>query len=75
MHQTLPLYSHLKTVGVYVHAGDFDIRRRAATITAESEVRNEHTEARVFTFEVTVMETDGRVVRRFSSEPTTLQAS
>jgi beta-galactosidase len=46
--QTLPLYSHLKTVGVYVYAQDFDLPGKAATITAESEVRNDHADPRTF---------------------------
>ncbi|WP_277558463.1 DUF4982 domain-containing protein [Ereboglobus sp. PH5-10] len=41
LYQTLPLYSNLKTTGVYIYATDFDIKNRTATIHAESEVRNE----------------------------------
>jgi len=73
LYQTLPLYSHLKTTGVYIYATDFDIPGRAATITAESEVRNEHSEPRTFTYEVTITETDGRPVHRFAGETITLQ--
>lgn len=36
LHQTLPLYSNLGTTGVYVHASNFDISGKRATITAES---------------------------------------
>src|SRR5436305_5347636 len=37
LYQTLPLYSNLGTTGVYIYAQDFDIRGRAATITAEAQ--------------------------------------
>jgi beta-galactosidase len=66
LHQTLPLYSHLGTTGVYVYATDFDIAGRSATIHAESEVRYEPREARTFTYEVTIEDRDGRVVKQFS---------
>lgn len=41
VYQTLPLFSNLKTTGVYVYAKDFDIQGRQATICVESEVRND----------------------------------
>lgn len=72
LHQTLPLYAQLKTTGVYIYATDFDLPNRAATITAESEVRNEHPTPRSFAYEVTVADTDGRVVKQFSTAATTL---
>lgn len=72
LHQTLPLYSHLKTTGVYIYALDFDLSGKAATINAESEVRNEHTTPRTFTYEVSVTDMDGREVKQFSGEATTL---
>ena len=66
LYQTLPLYSHLGTTGVYVYATDFDIAGRSATIHAESEVRFEPRQERKFTYEVTIEDRDGRVVKRFS---------
>ena len=41
VYQTLPLYSNLATTGVYIYATDFDIENRKATVTAESQVKNE----------------------------------
>lgn len=41
LYQTLPLYSNLGTTGTYIYAQDFDVAGKAATITAESQVRNE----------------------------------
>jgi beta-galactosidase len=40
IHQTLPLYYGLESTGVYVHAAHFDIPKKAADVTVESEVRN-----------------------------------
>src|SRR5215210_4602824 len=48
LHQTLPLYTNLGTTGVYVYARDFDIPGRSATVTAESQVRNEHATPQTF---------------------------
>ena len=41
IYQTLPLYSNLKTSGVYIYANNYDIKGKSATIHAESEVKNE----------------------------------
>lgn len=42
LHQTLPLYSNLKTTGVYVYAKDFNIPKKSASITAEAEIKNDY---------------------------------
>ncbi len=72
LHQTLPLYSNLKTTGVYIHAGDFDLAAKAATITAESEVRNDYSEPKTFTYEVALVDAAGKMVKEFSAPGTTL---
>ena len=72
LYQTLPLYSTLGTTGVYVYARDFDIPGRSATIAAESEVRNEHPEARTFTYEVHIQDRDGKQVAQFASQAQTV---
>ncbi|MGC3958356.1 MAG: DUF4982 domain-containing protein [Verrucomicrobiota bacterium] len=72
LHQTLPLWSHLKTVGVYIYASDFDIADKSATVTAESEVQNEHAEPRNFTYEVKVLDLNGREVKTVAGGATTL---
>ncbi len=74
LYQTLPLYSDLGTVGVYVYAEDFDIPGRSATITTESEVRNETAAPCTFDYEVTLEDMDGNVVGQFHGTPTTLGA-
>jgi beta-galactosidase len=72
LHQTLPLYAQLKTTGVYIYAQDFDLPNRTATINTESEVRNEYPEPRTFTYEVTLVDAVGKVVKQFSAAATTL---
>jgi beta-galactosidase len=66
LYQTLPLYSRLGTLGVYVYAQDFGIPGRAATLTAESEVRNETSAPCTFDYEVAVEDIAGKVLKRFA---------
>lgn len=74
LYQTLPLYSSLGTTGVYVYARDFDIRGQRATVTAESQVRNEYDKPRTFSYEVEVRDADGKKVASFSASAQTLAA-
>ena len=72
LYQTLPLFSDLGTTGTYVYATDFDIAGRKAVVHAESQVRNEDTQARTFVYHVELMDADGNEVARFHSEPVTM---
>lgn len=63
LYQTLPLYTNLKTTGVYVHAQDIDVQRRTATVTAESEVKNDSAEKKVFAFEYVVQDLNGKTLK------------
>lgn len=63
LHQTLPLYSNLGTTGVYVYAQDFDINRRSARITAETQVTNEYAQARTFTYEVVIANAEAEAIK------------
>lgn len=72
VYQTLPLYSHLGTTGVYVYATDFDIPGRQAVIHAESEVRNETREPKTFVYRVRVDDLDGKRVAEFTAGPFTV---
>ncbi len=74
LYQTLPLYSFLQTSGVYVYALDFNIERKSATITAESEVRNDDATAKTFGYEVRIFDMNQRQVKHFSGPVTTLEA-
>ena len=72
LHQTLPLYSNLGTLGVYVYAQDFDIKGRSAKVTAESQVKNEYSESKKFSYEVTVSDVDGKVIQTIQGGEQTL---
>ncbi len=74
VHQTLPLYSNLKTTGVYVYAKDFDIGNRQATICVESEVRNETDQPVKRRLMVSIDEKDGRQVCAFGSKEVEIPA-
>ncbi len=73
LYQTLPLYACLGTTGTYVYATDIDVPSRQAVVHAESQVRNDDTVARTFTYCVLLNDADGREVARFSAEPVTMQ--
>lgn len=73
VYQTLPLYSNLKTTGVYVYASDIDVKNRQADINASSEVRNDGHKARTLIYEVELRDADGRIVKTFSGEKATVQ--
>lgn len=72
VYQTLPLYSNLKTKGVYVYARDFDITNRQATICAESEVRNDSDKPVSRRLEVSVDERDSTTLCSFVGETVTI---
>ncbi|MBQ4621557.1 MAG: DUF4982 domain-containing protein [Bacteroidaceae bacterium] len=69
LYQTLPLYSNMKTTGVYVYAKDIQVKSRKAIIHAESEVKNEYKKALTVGYEVEVVDIDGKSVATFKSEP------
>lgn len=65
VYQTLPLYSNLKTTGVYIYADNYNIKAKTATIHAESEVKNESSAAQQITYQVQVVALDGTVLKMF----------
>ena len=73
LYQTLPLYSDLGTTGTYIYATDFDIPAHKAVIHAESQVRNEDTRERSFTFFAKVLDADGREVAHFNGDRITMK--
>lgn len=68
LYQTLPLYSNLKTEGVYIYGRDYDIPGKSATVIAQSEIKNEHPTARYFVYEVEVSDLQVRSVKVFRGE-------
>lgn len=73
LYQTLPLYSSLKTTGVYVYGKNYDIARRRVTVHAESQVKNDDDIVRSFTYACEVIDKDGREVARYRGQRYTLQ--
>lgn len=74
IYQTLPLYSGLGTTGQYVWADAFDLAGRAATIHAETQVRNDGKRPRHIGYRVEVRDRDGKVVARFDGETATIKS-
>jgi beta-galactosidase len=72
LYQTLPLYSNLGTTGVYVYAENFDIKDKSADITAESEVKNEDSAPRSFSFEVHIEDLSGKTIKKLTGGRYTL---
>ncbi|MGH9819967.1 MAG: glycoside hydrolase family 2 protein, partial [Pyrinomonadaceae bacterium] len=62
LYQTLPLYSNLQTTGVYVYPTDLDIKGRTATVTAETQVRNEYPAVKTLTYEVVVKDLNDKII-------------
>ena len=74
VYQTLPLYSGLGTTGQYVFADGFDLGKRAATIHAETQVRNEDRIARRIGYRVEVRDRQGVRVAAFNAPPVLIPA-
>lgn len=68
LYQTLPLYSNLKTKGVYIYASNFNIPNKSATITIESQIKNEYEVPQTFTFLAEVYDLEGKKVAEFSKD-------
>lgn len=74
VYQTLPLFSNLGTVGVYIYADNYNIKGKSATIHAESEVKNETTQTQQVSYEVAITDLTGKLVKTFSGEKQSLTA-
>lgn len=73
LYQTLPLYTNLKTTGVYVYGKNYDIPGKRVVVYAESQVRNDDDRSRSFTYLCQVMDKDGQEVGHFEGQRYTLQ--
>jgi beta-galactosidase len=72
LYQTLPLYSFLKTHGVYVYADAIDIPAKTATVHVESEIRNEYKNSKTFKFEALIEDMDGRIIQKIDGGSVTI---
>ena len=73
LYQTLPLYTNLKTTGVYVYGKDYDIPGKKVVVHAESQVRNDDDKSRSFTYLCKLIDKDGQEVGHFEGQRYTLQ--
>lgn len=75
VYQTLPLYSNLRTKGVYIHADNINTAKKEADITVESEIRNETDTDVEAVLEVNLVDADNKLVKTYSSKPVTIKAA
>jgi beta-galactosidase len=68
LYQTLPLFTHLGTTGVYIYADQFDINRQSAVVHAESEVKNETPYSHEVQYEVRITAPDGKLIKTFTGD-------
>ncbi|MBM0104855.1 DUF4982 domain-containing protein [Steroidobacter sp. S1-65] len=73
IHQTLPLFAGLGTTGQYVWADQFDLENQAATIHAQSEVRNDDAVRREVSYTVEVRDRAGKRVGKFDGDRAVLE--
>jgi beta-galactosidase len=69
IHQTLPLYYGLESQGVYVYAGNFNIAKKTADLTVESEVHNGSGERATVGLSVVVIDHAGQIRAQFEGDP------
>jgi hypothetical protein len=73
VYQTLPLYSALGTTGQYVWADKFDLTAHAATIHAETQIRNDDRSPHLISYRVEIRDANGRNAGAFEGGSTVLR--
>ena len=73
VYQTLPLYSNLKTTGVYVYASDIKVKSKEVVVHAESQVKNESGKAAKVGYSVEILDYDGKQVASFQDGEVTVK--
>ena len=73
VHQTLPLFSNLGTVGTYIYGQNYDIPDRSGVIHADTQVLNEDAVAHTLTYNVVIVDTNGVVLTNFPGTSMTIQ--
>ncbi len=69
IHQTLPIYYGLESQGVYIYGQNYDIPKKTADLTVESEVKNDSGDRATVGLSVVVIDHTGRIRAQFESEP------
>jgi beta-galactosidase len=68
VYQTLPLYENLKTTGVYVYPSNFSIPGKTCDVNLEAQVKNESGDQQSITLSAVVVDADGNVCAKISSD-------
>ncbi len=68
VYQTLPLYENLKTTGVYVWPSNFSISNKTCDVNIEAQVKNESGDQQSITLSAVVVDADGKVCAKVSSD-------
>ena len=74
VYQTLPLWTNLGTTGTYIYGKDYDIKGHAATIHAESQVKNASAKDVTEALTVVVTDRDGKEIARFNGKQVKIPA-
>jgi len=72
VYQTLPLFSNLRTTGVYVYADNFNIKAKSATVHAESQIKNETSQLQQLIYKVQIRDLTGKEIKTFTGETITI---
>jgi hypothetical protein len=73
VYQTLPLYSNLKTTGVYIYATHIDVPKKAIRLNAESQVKNESGKQKKVKLQVELIDLDGNTASTFEGKEISLE--
>lgn len=66
VHQTLPLYSSLGTIGTYIYADNINVKSRTATINVESEVENTSDKSVEVSLQIEISDMSGKRIGSFN---------
>ncbi|HXE08818.1 MAG TPA: DUF4982 domain-containing protein [Acidobacteriaceae bacterium] len=69
IHQTLPLYYGLESQGIYVHAANFNVAKKTADITVDSEVHNLSGDRATVGLTAIIVDHAGRAAAQFDGDP------
>ncbi len=74
IYQTLPLYYGLETTGIYIHADNFDIGARTASVTVESQVENASRRPATAVLSAVIVDPTGQRAASFEGRPISIAA-
>ena len=72
IYQTLPLYENLKTTGTYIYPSNFSNKDKTCDVNIETQVKNESGAQASITMSAVVVDADGNVAIKFSSDASDL---